>query len=93
VSGHVFHPGHDELHGVTVVINGASGRTYLGRWHERGARGITMKDVAIHDPATNPLDVAAWLAKQAKFGVAAIEKMIIIPNDETGPVRVFGEAS
>ena len=28
VSGHVFHPGHDELHGVTVVITGASGRTY-----------------------------------------------------------------
>jgi len=93
VSGHVFHPGHDELHGVTVVINGASGRTYLGRWHERGARGITMKDVAIHDPATSPVDVAAWLAKQAKFGVAATEKMIIIPNDEAGPVRVFGEVS
>ncbi len=90
MTGHVFHPGHDELHGVTVVISGASGRTYLGRWHERGARGVTMKDVAIHDPASTPLSVDAWLAKQAKFGVAASEKMIIVPNEEAGAVRIFG---
>jgi hypothetical protein len=90
VSGHVFHPGHDELHGVTVVISGASGRTYLGRWHERGARGVTMKDVAIHDPASTPVAVDAWLAKQAKFGVAATERMLIVSNEEAGAVRVFG---
>jgi hypothetical protein len=92
VSGHVFHPGHDELHGVTVVINGISGRTYLGRWHERGPRGVTMKDVAIHDPAIDPLAVDAWLARQEKFGVAASEKMIVVPNEEAAAVRVFGEA-
>ena len=92
MSGHVFHPGHDELHGVTVVIDGVSGRTYLGRWHERGARGVTMKDVAIHDPASSSLAVAAWLANQEKFGVVASEKMIIIPNEEAGAIRPFGEA-
>ena len=92
MSGHVFHPGHDELHGVTVVINGVSGRTYLGRWHERGARGVTMKDVAIHDPVSSPLAVAAWLANQEKFGVAASEKMILIPNEEAGAIRLFSDA-
>lgn len=90
MSGHVFHPGHDELHGVTVVISGASGRTYLGRWHERGDRGVTMKDVAIHDPATNAAPLDAWLSKQEKFGVAATERMLIVPNDEAGDVRMFG---
>jgi len=90
VSGHVFHPGHDELHGVTVVIEGTSGRTYLGRWHERGARGVTMKDVAIHDPETAAMPRGAWLLKQEKFGVAATEKMLIVPNDEAASVRVFG---
>ena len=55
MTGHVFHPGHDELHGVTVVVSGASGRTYVGRWHEKGARGITMRDVAIHDPKSTPI--------------------------------------
>ena len=89
MSGHVFHPGHDELHGVTVVLTGASGRTYLGRWHERGARGVTMKNVAIFDPATEPVSLEAWLEKQRKFGIAATEKMFIVPADEAGEVKVF----
>ena len=90
MSGHVFHPGHDELHGVTVVVSGASGRTYLGRWHERGARGITMHDVAVHDPAANPATLDAWLARQEKFGVAATERFLIVPDDEAREVRPFG---
>jgi hypothetical protein len=85
----VFHPGHDALHGVTVVMTGTSGRTYLGRWHEQGARGVTMRNVAIHDPAENPLPLDAWLAKQEKFGVAATEKMFIVPTEEAGDVRLF----
>jgi hypothetical protein len=89
VSGHVFHPGHDELHGITVVITGASGRTYVGRWHERGTRGITMKDVAIHDPHHVKVTVADWLAKQRTFGVAIAEKMLIIPNEEAGAVQLL----
>ena len=91
MTGHVFHPGHDELHGVTVVIAGASGRTYLGRWHEKGARGITMKDVAIHDPATNPVALDVWLAKQRKFGVAASKRMLVVPNDEAGEPKLFDQ--
>jgi hypothetical protein len=89
VSGHVFHPGHDELHGVTVVVTGASGRTYVGRWHERGARGVTMRDVAIHDPADNPLALTEWLARQRKFGVASTEKHLIVPSDEASEVMPF----
>ncbi len=90
MTGHVFHPGHDELHGVTVVLAGTSGRTYLGRWHERGDRGVTMRDVAIHDPAANPLPLDQWLARQRKFGVAATEKHFIVPSAEAGEVTVFG---
>ncbi len=89
MSGHVFHPGHDELHGVTVVISGTSGRTYVGRWHEQGPRGVTMRDTAIHDPATNPLALDAWLAKQRKFGVAATEKHLIVAGEEAGKVELF----
>ena len=90
MSGHVFHPGHDELHGVTVVIAGASGRTYLGRWHEKGPRGVTMRDVAVHDPATNATAVDVWLARQEKFGVAASERTLVVPTEEVAGVRVFG---
>ena len=92
MSGLVFHPGHDELHGVTVVITGTSGRTYLGRWHEKGARGVTMRDAAIHDPASNPLPLDLWLAKQRKFGVAATERHLIVPAEEAGAVALFDPA-
>jgi hypothetical protein len=90
VTGHVFHPGHDELHGVTVVVSGTSGRTYVGRWHEKGARGITMRDVAIHDPKSTPVLIDAWLDRQQRFGVSATEKLLVIPEDEAREVRLFG---
>ncbi len=86
MSGHVFHPGHDELHGVTVVITGTSGRTYVGRWHERNARGVVMHDVAIHDPGMAPFDRDTWLERQRKFGVSATEKHLILPADEAGAI-------
>ena len=89
MSGHVFHPGHDELHGVTVVITGASGKTYVGRWHERGARGVTMKDVAIHLP-TDGMPLEQWLAKQRTYGVDVMEKFLIVGNDEVGSVTRMG---
>ena len=92
MSGLVLHPGHDELHGDTVVITGTSGRTYVGRWHEKGARGVTMRDAAIHDPATNPMPLESWIAKQRKFGIAATEKMIVIPNQEAGAPELFDKA-
>lgn len=89
MSGLVLHPGHDDLHGITVVVTGTSGRTYLGRWHEQGARGVVMRDVAIHDPATAELPLEGWLAKQAKFGVASTERMYVVPADEFVEVRPF----
>ena len=89
MSGLVLHPGHDELHGITVVVTGASGRSYLGRWHEQGERGVVMRDVAIHDAATTELPLEGWLARQAKFGVAGTEKIYVVPTDEFVEVRLF----
>ncbi|HEY4320521.1 MAG TPA: hypothetical protein VGM77_05015 [Gemmatimonadales bacterium] len=89
MTGHIFHQNRDELHGVTVVLSGKSGKTYLGRWHERGPRGVTLRNVAIHDPDHDATDLVAWLARQEKFGVAATEQHLIVPADEAGDVRVF----
>ncbi|HEY4100548.1 MAG TPA: hypothetical protein VGM20_06705 [Gemmatimonadales bacterium] len=89
MSGHVFHPDRDEWHGVTVVVSAHDGKTYLGRWHERGPRGVVMHDVAIHDPATASAPIDAWLAKQDKFGVAVTERFMIVPDAAVAAVRVF----
>lgn len=90
MSGHVFHPGHEELHGITVVVEGTSGRTYVGRYHERVERGILLHDVGVHDPAAGT-DRAAFLAKTVKFGIRAEHRHLLIPHDEVGPIRRLAE--
>ena len=91
MSGHVFHPGHEALHGVTVVIEGSSGRTWVGRYHERNERGVIMHDVAIHDPATVPISRGEWIAKLKKFGVSVAEKFVILPPKEVGPITPLND--
>jgi hypothetical protein len=91
MSGHVFHPGHEELHGVTVVVAGASGRTYVGRYHERIPRGIVMHDVGIHDPEAAAEGRDAWIARQLKFGVRVDHRHLVVPTDEAGTITPLGE--
>jgi hypothetical protein len=86
MTGHVFHPGHDELHGTTVIVTAKNGRTYVGRWHEKTPRGIAMRDVAIHDAGESAIPVDEWLGRQRRFGVAASDPRLIIREDEV--VRV-----
>ncbi len=81
MGGHVFHPGHEELHGVTVVVNGATGKTYVGRYHERNERGVVLKDVGIHEPG-HGLPLEEWLERQRKFGVRVDERALVVPGDE-----------
>lgn len=92
MSGHVFHPGHEELHGVTVVVEGSSGRSWVGRYHERTERGILLHDVAIHDPASATLPRSAWLERLLKFGVKVDAKHVVIPDAESAKVRRLVEA-
>jgi hypothetical protein len=92
MAGHVFHPGHEELHGVTVVIAGASGRTYVGRYHERGDRGVVLHDVGVHDPSVSPLGREEWLARQLRCGVAVDHRTLVVPEAEAGELRRLVEA-
>ena len=85
--GILKHANRDDLHGITVVVTGTSGRTYVGRWHERQPRGVVMRDATILEPNTS--DVAAWLGKLAKFGVPPEHRTLVVPDDEVGEVRRF----
>ncbi len=66
---------------MTVVVTGASGKTYVGRFHERNERGVVLKDVGIHDPG-NGLPLEEWLERQRKFGVKVDERALVVPGDE-----------
>jgi len=82
----VFHPGHEELHGVTVVIEGTSGRTWVGRYHETNPQGVVLRDVASHDPTTSTLTRGSWIERIRKFGVPVEAPRLILPRQEAGPI-------
>jgi hypothetical protein len=92
VSGHVFHPGHEALHGVTVVVSDLEGKTYVGRYHETGPRGILLHDVAIFDPSVSSLSREVWLARQKKFGVEVARRSVTIPAETASQLTRFHQA-
>ncbi|MEZ4585875.1 MAG: hypothetical protein R2909_05690 [Gemmatimonadales bacterium] len=83
--GHVFHPGHEELHGVTVLVKGNAGQVWVGRYHERTARGVVMRDVAAFD-AEGGESVEAWLRKQLKFGVKITHRTLVVPSSDAASI-------
>lgn len=85
----MFHPGHDELHGITVVLEAASGRTYVGRWHERVEKGVVLHDVATHDPAGGQTR-EDFLARTLKFGVKPEARTVVVSEAVTS-VRKLAE--
>jgi hypothetical protein len=80
MTGHVFHPGHSELHGITVVLETADA-TYVGRYHEETPKGILLHDVSEH------LDLASraeFIQRTLKFGVKTTHRHLTVP---TGHVK------
>ena len=69
-----------------MVLAGTSGRTYVGRYHDRGARGIVMHDVAVHDPATASLMREAWLERLKRFGIRVDHRSLVVDDREAGEI-------
>ncbi len=87
----MLHEKREELHGITVVLTGKSGKTYLGRFHETTERGVAMRDLAIHDPAAAEHDLPTWLERARKFGVPVGQRLFVVPAEEVGEVVRFAE--
>jgi hypothetical protein len=81
MSGHVFHPGHAELHGITVVVETRGPLTYVGRYDSEDDRGVHMLDVGVHDAAAG-LPKEEYLKKSARFGIRTDHKHLVIPAAE-----------
>ncbi len=89
----MLHEKREELHGITVVMTGASGKTYLGRFHETTERGIAMRDLGIHDPATSEYDLATWIDRARRFGVPVEHRLLVVPTEEAGGCVRFSDWS
>jgi hypothetical protein len=93
MSGHVFHPGHAELHGITVVVETNGPRTYVGRYDSQDERGVHMLDVGIHDETATELSKDEYIKNSAKFGIRTEHKHLIVPSREVARVTRLNEVA
>ncbi len=91
MSGHVFHPGHHELHGITVVVTTHDNRTLVGRFDHEDAQGIHLLDTGIHDPATSAASREDYLRRTLKFGVKPEHPRLIVPAAQVTAITPLRE--
>lgn len=89
--GHVFHPGHSDLHGVTVVVETLGDVLYVGRYHEETPKGLLLHDVAEHRPEGDKLSRDEFMARTLKFGVRAEHRNLVLPMDQVQRVSKLVE--
>lgn len=82
MTGHVFHPGHSELHGITVVVETTGDALFVGRYHEETPAGHLLHDAAEHRPAAGQPTREDFLARTLKFGVRASHPHVVVPSGE-----------
>lgn len=82
MSGHVFHPGHSDLHGITVVLEAGDDVVYVGRYHEETPGGVLLHDVAEHRPGAAAMSREEFFARTLKFGVRAQHRNLVVPGAE-----------
>jgi hypothetical protein len=93
-----FHPGHHELHGVTVVLEARNGRTYVGRFDSQDEHGVHLLDVGVHQRASEGGEGRGgggrgeqsreeYLRRTLKFGVRAEHKHLLVPTDDVVAIK------
>lgn len=91
MTGFILHPGHHDLHGITVVLETTGPVTYVGRFDTRDERGVHLLNLAIHDAATSAQSLEEFLARAHKFGIRAERKHLVVPDAEVMRIRRLAE--
>jgi hypothetical protein len=89
--GAVFHPGHDNLHGITVVLYTDGPRTYVGRWDQEEGGFIAINSASMHDTARDAKPRDQWLADTKTYGVAVQFPRLTVPRKEVTRVVKLGD--
>jgi hypothetical protein len=90
MSGHVFHPGHAELHGITVVVETTGSLTYVGRYDSEDEGGVHLLDVGVHDARAGGGPKEEYVRKSAKFGIRSDHKHLVVPTSQVAKVTRLG---
>jgi hypothetical protein len=86
-----FHPGHDALHGFTVVIFSNGPSTWVGRWQEEQGGVIQLVDACEHKDGDRGLSKQDFLLELARSGPRPTHRVLGVPRSEVSGVRQLGE--
>ena len=92
MTGHVFHPGHAELHGITVVVETRGSLTYVGRYDSEDERGVHLLDVGVHDNA-DATSRDEFLQQVARYGIRTQHRHIIVAADQVARITRLADIS
>lgn len=85
-----FHQGKGELHGITVVVDTAGARAYVGRCDTEAPEGIVLLDADVYDGAAGEAK-EAWIARAARVGVWKTHDRLFVPRADIASVRRLGD--
>lgn len=88
MTGHLFHPGHQPLHGITVVVKAGS-RTFIGRFDRVEDGQLQLLNVAVHDPDTSARE--EFLRRSRTFGVRVDLKHLVIAEAEVSAITPLAD--
>ena len=81
----VFHPGHHELHGITVVVETTGARpTSAGSTRGRARSASARRRSARRDPGAEDPRKSTF-ERSAKFGIRAEHKHLVVPSSLRSP--------
>jgi hypothetical protein len=86
----VFHPGHHELHGITVVVETAGALTYIGRFDTEDEAGVHLLNVGVHDAGVGG-SKEEYVRRSARFGVRAERPHLVVPRQEVARIIRLAE--
>jgi len=93
VTGHVFHPGHHALHGVTVLLETKGRVVYVGRFDTEDESGIHLVDVAVHEPEGSGPTREEFVRRTLKFGVRVDRKHTLVPSAEVASINPLSDVT
>ncbi len=91
MSGHVFHPGHEALHGITVVLYTSGPRTFVGRYDNADGGFVLLHQADFHEATATGPERDAWLAQVRRYGVAPKYPSLTVPLKDITKTMPLGD--
>lgn len=77
----------EELHGMTVVLDTAGPKVYVGRFDQALGDHYVVNDLDIFEDGRDGLNKADYLRQAAAYGVWVKEKQYYVPAAEVVSIR------